>query len=315
MRHVCLISGKDSLATALLQTTHRPNLPYEFVFNDVGCELPETYAWLGSVEAATGWTIERIGQPLETIIEGYNGFLPGQRSRYCTREAKIQPLERWLGKTPAIVYYGLRADENRTGYVPLADAMITPAYPLQDAGIDLQGVYSILTAQNLLPPSFHWQRLEDAVSDRLCDFDWQSALQPWQRRSLFSGRSRGNCYLCFYQGQYELLWLLETHPDLFSKMAAFEKTKEQQPDRKRQPKVVQGNLLTLETVPESKAYTWRDGYNLTEFASDKSRQKQIFDRRVKEVSTAILSIIQSQSLGLALDTEIALTSCGLLCGK
>ena len=64
MRHIIPISGKDSLATALVQTTRYPNLPYEFLFNDVGCELPETYAWLDAVERKTGWKINRVGKCL-----------------------------------------------------------------------------------------------------------------------------------------------------------------------------------------------------------------------------------------------------------
>ena len=35
MRHLILISGKDSLACAIVQTERAPSLPYEFVFNDV----------------------------------------------------------------------------------------------------------------------------------------------------------------------------------------------------------------------------------------------------------------------------------------
>ena len=317
MRYICLISGKDSLATALIQTTHQPDLPYEFVFNDVGCELPETYAWLDRVQQKTGWKIERVGESLEAIIRSYNGFLPGQRSRYCTREAKIQPLERWLGSDPAIVYYGLRADENRTGYVPIAGSTITPAYPLQQFGIDLQGVCSILQAQDLLPPSFHWQRLEDAVDRRLSDIEWRSHLKLWQFRSLFAGRSRANCVQCFYMQQAEYLWLLETHPHLYWWAASFEKTAEQQPAKKRVTRsavAVQGELLTI-APPAAKAYTWRDGYSMAELAADQGMQRHIFDRHVKKIASAIVGIVHQTGLGIAIDSEIALTSCGLLCGK
>lgn len=167
MRHIVLVSGKDSLATALLQTTRRPELKYEYIFNDVGCELPETMGWLDRVEKKTGWKILRIGKSLLDIIDGYGGFLPGPKSRYCTREAKIEPLEEYLGTDECTVYYGLRADEARTGYVPLGKASITPTYPLREAGIDLQGVYAICDAQGLSPPTFFWQRLYDAVAAEL----------------------------------------------------------------------------------------------------------------------------------------------------
>jgi hypothetical protein len=42
MRHIILISGKDSLATALVQIQRSPDLPYELVHNEVKWDLPET---------------------------------------------------------------------------------------------------------------------------------------------------------------------------------------------------------------------------------------------------------------------------------
>lgn len=285
MRHIIPISGKDSLATALLQTARHPEFKYEFIFNDTGAELPETYRWLEKVEKKTGWNVERIGKSLEDIIDKYNGFLPSSKGRYCTREAKIQPMEAWLKSSdePVIVYYGLRADEQRTGYVPVADSAITPAYPLRDLGIDLTGVWSILTAQDLLPPAFAWERLREAVEAR----GNTSVLSPVEDHFLFSGRTRANCYFCFYQRQSELLWLLETHPDLYRRMSEFEKAD----------------------------YTWIKGVRLSEFEGDKALHKKIFDRKVVECLKYIVQKYQMKLPGLNADNEIALTSCGLLCGK
>lgn len=48
-RHVIPISGKDSLCTALIQTTRQPDLEYEFLFCDIGSELPQTYQWLSEI--------------------------------------------------------------------------------------------------------------------------------------------------------------------------------------------------------------------------------------------------------------------------
>lgn len=50
MRHIIPISGKDSLWTAIYQKQKDPSLPYEYLFNDTGAELPDTYAWLDKVE-------------------------------------------------------------------------------------------------------------------------------------------------------------------------------------------------------------------------------------------------------------------------
>jgi hypothetical protein len=167
MRHLVLVSGKDSLAAALVQTTRHPSLTYEFLFNDVRTELPETYEWLTRVEAKTGWKIERVGKSLPEAISRYGGFLPSPRARYCTKECKIEPTEDYIGADDCTVYYGLRADEQRIGYVPIGKPNITPAYPLIEAGVDLQGVYAILDAQGLTPPDFLWPKLHLAVSEKM----------------------------------------------------------------------------------------------------------------------------------------------------
>ena len=288
VRHLIPISGKDSLATALIQTARYPDLNYEFFFNDTGAELPETYEWLARVKEKTGWHIERIGSNLEDYIRKYGGVLPSSRMRFCTKETKIRPTEKHLKHSdrPCIIYYGLRADENRTGYVPWANSNITPAYPLQDFGIDLQGVWAILTAQDLLPPSFFWQRLYDAVAKRID----VSILTPVERHFLFAGRSRANCYFCFFQRQYEVLWLIEEHPDYAARMAAFEKAGE-------------------------KHYSWMSAFFIDDLIADKRKRKEIFDRRVGDVVSYVSKKHQLTLPFLEVDNEIALTSCGLTCAK
>jgi hypothetical protein len=287
MRHIIPISGKDSLATALIQTTRYPDLPYEFMFNDVGCELPETYAWLDAIEQKTGWQIQRVGKNLQEIIESRNNFLPSPRARYCTRESKIEPMKRWIGKEEATIYYGLRADENRTGLVPVGDKNITVSYPLRDMGIDLQGVYAICDAQGLEPPSFKWEKIYEAVDKALYDYtNWQDKLSRTETRILFSGRSRANCFFCFFQRQYEFLWLFEAHPDLYVKARDMEKEE----------------------------YTFQPNFRLSSLEEKDIRDK-IFNRKVNEVTKYIKGKYQQSLFPLEIDTEIALTSCGLLCGK
>ena len=100
-RHIIPISGKDSLATAIVQMAMEPNLHYEFVFNQTGSELPETFPWLSKVEETLGIHIHRIGADLEGIIASYNYFLPSATARYCTRQSKIEPFEDWIGTSPA----------------------------------------------------------------------------------------------------------------------------------------------------------------------------------------------------------------------
>lgn len=290
MRHIIPISGKDSLATAFVQTQRAPSLAYEFIYNDVEAELPETYAWLDKVEATTGWSIHRIGSNLEKTIVARNGFLPSGRQRYCTREGKIDPMHKYLNGDACTIYYGLRADENRTGYVPVANGNITPAYPLVQMGIGIDGVYRVLDSHGIAPPSFFWPRLYNAVKRRLDAVlpDWENQLTRMERDVLFSGRTRANCYFCFFQRQYEYIWLMETHPDLWERAKAFENV--------------------------GSNYTWRDGYALADLETP-GRATAIFDRRVLWVCGQIAKKCQLNLFDEDADNEIAGTSCGLLCGK
>lgn len=285
MRHIIPISGKDSLATALFQSTFAPENQYEFFYNDNGCELPETYAWLESVEEKTGWSIHRIGSNLMEIIDGYD-FLPSHKKRYCTRMSKIHPMEKWIGQDDATVYYGIRADENRDGYVA-TKRNITAQTPLKTHGIGLDGVWSIVSAQNLLPPAFEWQALRDAVGN-IIDISDLSFLKPWEAHILFSGRTRPNCYFCFYQRQYEYMWLHDTHPDLFEAAA-----------RKEEDRGGDG-------------YTWREGYTLRELVS---RRDEIIEKRAKQAADIIFRRQQGNLFTDFGETEIVAVSCGVLCGK
>lgn len=290
MRHIIPISGKDSLATALVQTARRPDLSYEYLFCDVGSELPETYGWLREVEEKTGWTIQRVGKSLPDLIKRRD-MLPSDNRRFCTTECKIRPMEKFYGKGQTFVYYGLRADENRVGVRP-SDTSI-PVYPLVEMGIDLRGVWIILNRRDLLPPSYFWPSLYY----RVCELMGSRAhlieeLEPWEQRMLFAGRTRSNCYFCFYQRQYEYVWLAETHPDLFERLCWIER--------------LTGRLL-------QSPFTWVKGHYADNMA--RNRRRTILDRRARQVVQTINNRFNKGLFDDPFDTEIALTSCGLLCGK
>ena len=290
--NVIPISGKDSLAAALVQTVHEPQ-EYRFFFTDTGAELPETYAWLDSVEAKTGWRIERVGESLPGLIEK-NRILPSARMRFCTTHGKIKPMERWLGEGEHTVYFGIRADEQRVGYKPTSKkCVITPRYPLHEHGIGLGAVYAILEAKDLLPPSFHWQALEDRVDELWQDGgylfgDWRQFLSFHERRVLFAGRSRSNCYFCFYQRRYEFCWLADTHPDLFAR------------------------AVEIEESTGAEGYTWIEDLPLREIAANRDHY---LNRRANEVVKYIAQRAYEQATHLEVDNSLAHTSCGLFCGK
>jgi 3'-phosphoadenosine 5'-phosphosulfate sulfotransferase (PAPS reductase)/FAD synthetase len=192
-RHILNLSGgKDSTALAIFMQGKVSEM--EYVFCDTGVELPETYEYLDRIESFLGKKIVRLnsGKPFEYWLEIFSGFLPSTRSRWCTRKMKIIPFEKYVGDDFVYSYIGIRADEDREGYIS-SKPNITPVYPLREAGIDEKGVYALLNKSGLgLPKYYEW-------------------------------RSRSGCYFCFFQQRNEWVGLLEKHPDLFYKAKAFEK--------------------------------------------------------------------------------------------
>lgn len=292
MRYIIPISGKDSLATAIVQMRRQPDLPYEFMFNPTGAEYEEVFDWLDRVEIFLGSKIIHIGEDLKSIIEDYNYFLPSSGARYCTRRAKIEPMEKWLGQDECCIYYGIRADENRVGYEN-ASGRITSILPLVEEDIGIEGVYDIITTHNLKPPSFFWTSVYKEVERRIGGgLLIRELLRPWQLDLLFAGRTRANCNFCWGQRLYEWVWCSETHPDLF-----WEAEK-------------------MEHLGGDDIFTWNSGRSL----------KWIWDNRrtiKKDRIDEVVKIIRRLSQGeIFFDgTEggfkdiLSVTSCGLFCGK
>lgn len=294
MRHAIPISGKDSLATALVQSRLAPELPYEFFFNDVMMELPETYKWIDDIEKKLSIKITRIGKSLEEIIFE-QGMIPGPTVRFCTKYGKIFPMRDYFKGENTTVYIGLRFDEERDGN--LGGKNIIVKYPLRECRIDLQGVFSILESFNLHPPKFFWNRLHKTVREKMGEklFDKLVRLLPtYIFDRTFAWRSRPNCFCCFYQRRYEWVGLLEHHPKLFDRAEELE--------------------VNMTDRRES-AYYWisKD----IPLSIIRERSDEIFQSRVSAVFKMIMSMNQK---GLFVDSfmdgiELAQKSCGLFCGK
>ncbi len=184
-RHVLSLSGgKDSAALAVYLQDKIPNL--EYVFMDTGYELPETYEYLDRMQALLGIEITKIKEKrnFEFWLKIFNGCLPGANNRWCTRKLKIRPYERFIGNDRVISYIGLRADENRTGYVSTKDNIL-PVYPFIEDGLCRNDIINILEESGLgLPKYYKW-------------------------------RSRSGCFFCFYQQRSEWIGLHDNHPELF----------------------------------------------------------------------------------------------------
>lgn len=193
VRHVLGISGgKDSAALALYMRSRVPEM--EYFFCDTGAELPETYEFLGRLEAALGKPIARLNadKDFDHWLSVFGGALPSPQMRWCTKNLKIKPLEAWIGDVPAKSYVAIRADEHRTGYVSHR-SNIEPVYPFKEDGITKEGVERILTESGVGLPTY---------------YEW---------------RTRSGCYFCFFQRKAEWVGLAEHHPDLFDKAVEYER--------------------------------------------------------------------------------------------
>jgi len=285
MRHIIPISGKDSLTTYIVQNELKPFVEYETIFNDTSLELPETYQWLEKIEDKLKIKIKRIGKDLNEII-AEQGILPSPKARYCTRLSKIYPMEDYLKHSPAMVYFGIRADEKkRLGYRPTKRANITPQYPLVELGIGINEVYKILDKNDLMPPTFFWAEIFNRV-ERITGKQYINKLSRFEFDYLFSWRSRPNCYNCFFQRQYEFIGLHDHHPNLFF------------------------SACELEDNTGADGYTLRQGYKLKDLLG---KRELIIKRRVKDIVKIVMK--KSQLPMFEQDSDIALTSCGIFCGK
>lgn len=292
MRHIILISGKDSLATAIVQFARAPDLPYELVHNDTGWDLPETVEWIERVGRHFDRDIVHCGDDLTEICVEQNCLPLAGIRRFCTKYAKIKPLNDYLGSAPSTVYFGLRADEpDRIGYVVPPKQEMRVRYPLRELGFGLADAWRLCEGVDLLPPQFWWGWMETRVRHILGrDQFLLDDLPPWQRATLLAWRSRSNCAHCMYQRQYERIGCYEHHPDIFD----------------------EGCLLE-EKLCHKPEFTWVKGYRLRDLIP---RAAEIKERRAQAICKFMRTKLQRSLFeDDDLSDELAVTSCGLLCGK
>jgi hypothetical protein len=188
---LALSGGKDSAALAVYLRGKIPDL--EYVFMDTGYELPETYEYLQRMRAILGIDIKVIKSEytFEDWLRLKNYYLPSPQRRWCTETLKIKPYEKYVGNDRAYSYIGIRADEDRDGYIS-SNNKIIPKYPFVEDGLVYQDVESLLDSSGLGFPAY------------------------------YSWRSRSGCYFCFFQQKIEWINLYENHKDLFEKAMSFE---------------------------------------------------------------------------------------------
>jgi len=200
-KHVLGLSGgRDSAALAVYMRQHHPELEIEYFFTDTGKELPEVYEFLGRLEGFLGQEIRKLNpdRDFDFWLKQYRDFLPSPQTRWCTRQLKLRPFERWLRPmledgTTVYSYVAIRSDEEyRAGYASKHDNLVIKL-PFKDAGIDKPGVLEILDGSGLgLPRYYEW-------------------------------RTRSGCTFCFFQQKIEWVRLREQHPEAFKEAKAYEK--------------------------------------------------------------------------------------------
>lgn len=200
-RHILGLSGgRDSAALAIFMRQNQPDLPIEYFFTDTGKELPEVYDFLDRLEGFLGSRIVRLNpdRDFDFWLAEYGHFLPSPKTRWCTRQLKLRPLEQWLRDdldAGVVVnsYVAIRADESaREGY-QTTHANMRVFFPLKDAAIDREGVRALLESADVGEPTY------------------------------YSWRSRSGCTFCFFQQKIEWVGLLRRHPDAFEDAKAYEK--------------------------------------------------------------------------------------------
>ena len=194
VRHVLGLSGgKDSAALAIYLQQKGGAPEMEYYFSDTGKELPEVYAFLDKLEAYLGRKIERLSAARDfdhyMTVKGH--LLPSPRMRWCTRLLKIKPFEQFVGDDPAVSYIGIRADENRVGYIS-TKPNIRAVYPFIEDGLAREDIFRILRETVGVPEYYEW-------------------------------RSRSGCFFCFFQRRGEWIGLMRRHPDLFEEAKKYEK--------------------------------------------------------------------------------------------
>jgi hypothetical protein len=191
-RHVLGISGgKDSAALAIYLRDRVPMM--EYFFCDTGRELPETYEFLQRLEVVLGKPIERLNsdRDFDHWLHVFGGALPSPQMRWCTKNLKIKPFEKWIGDQPTVTYVGIRADEDREGYIS-HKANVEARFPFKEDGLVKDDILRILDEAGVGLPAY------------------------------YSWRTRSGCFFCFFQRKIEWVNLSEEHPDLFAKAVEYE---------------------------------------------------------------------------------------------
>lgn len=195
--------GADSTALAILLHAMFPQIPFKMVFTDTLAETAEVYSTLDALEAYLNKPIERIkpDKGLFELIDHYKGFLPSASSRFCTRDLKLRPFQKWISQFEGIqkwMFIGIRADESNRIAFTLKD--VETEMPLVDMQMHREDIFNILDKTIGIP-------------------------------QFYRHRTRSGCSVCPFQRRSEIVGLLQERPIEFIKGMGYEKLSEENSNR------------------------------------------------------------------------------------
>lgn len=180
-RYLSFGGGVNSVALMLMLADQ--GIECEAVFADHGADWPETYEYVEMLQAR-GYAIMRLDVGnLHAECAKY-AIMPSRWQRWCTRQFKVEPLNRYFVK-PATVYLGIDYGEQHRAK-PSRQEGLTHEYPLVDEGMDRAACVRYIERHGLPVPI------------------------------------KSGCYFCPFQRLSQWRELYTKHPDLFCKAKRLE---------------------------------------------------------------------------------------------
>lgn len=205
--------GVNSTALAILLL--QKGLRYPVVYSDLGSEMPETVEY---VEKFKKWLIDNYQVEMTVLnpkitpeyfdprlrkhdsIESYcigQGIVPLRMARWCTKDWKIRPIQKW-GKKHGILTHliAFSSEESHRSLNSNDKIKIKKEYPLIEWDIDRDRCKEIITKAKLpVPP-------------------------------------KSSCFFCMYRKKREWAILKANYPDLFERASKIEEAASNRVGRK-----------------------------------------------------------------------------------
>ena len=177
------------MAMALRLKELYPEKDFIYLITPTKNELPEMVAHWANLEKLLGKPLLDISTySLMGLVYKYKA-LPNFRSRWCTRQIKLEPYAYWMIQhLPCISYIGIRADEDlERGLGDWPELLgVEKRFPMREWGWGIKEVFAYLEKRGVCIPE------------------------------------RTDCAFCFFQRLEEWKTLSEKHPELYEQAIAAE---------------------------------------------------------------------------------------------